>query len=116
MDIIPSRKLTSRFYCSITKCDLSQDPITIQVQLPTSTEKPEWNLNGSVIAIQDVAMSSLVSSLRDRILSQIDSKVPYSRIRLQMGTTTLTNSKTLASYNIMDGEEITFELREGKKK
>jgi hypothetical protein len=33
-----------------------------------------------------------------------------------MGTTTLTNSKTLASYNIMDGEEITFELREGKKK
>jgi hypothetical protein len=33
-----------------------------------------------------------------------------------MGATTLTNKKTLASYNIMDGEEITFELRETKKK
>ena len=69
-----------------------------------------------MVAIQEVQLSSLVSGLRDRILSQIDSKVPLSRIRLQMGNTTLTNSKTLASYNVMDGEEITFEIRDVKKK
>jgi hypothetical protein len=33
-----------------------------------------------------------------------------------MGNTTLTNSRTLASYNVMDEEEISFELREVKKK
>jgi splicing factor 3A subunit 1 len=113
MDRISSGKSSK---VRLTGLTFSQDPITIHVQLPTSTEKPEWNLNGSLIAIQDVTLSSLVSSLRDRILSQIDSKVPYSRLRLQMGATTLTNSKTLASYNIMDGEEIAFELREVKKK
>lgn len=90
--------------------------MTIQIRLPTHSDKPEWKLDGKLIAIQDVPLTSLVSTLRDRIITQLDSKVPYSRIRLQMGNITLTNSKTLASYNVMDGEEILFELREVKKK
>jgi len=42
--------------------------------------------------------------------------VPLSRMRLQMGTITLSNSKTLAFYNVQDGEEVSFELREVKKR
>ena len=90
--------------------------MTIHIRLPTYGDKPEWKLDGTLVSIQDVPLTALVSTLRDRITGQLDSKVPYSRIRLQMGNTTLTNSKTLASYNVMDGEEISFELREVKKK
>jgi len=35
-------------------------------------------------------------------------------MRLQMGAITLSNSKTLAFYNVQDGEEVSFELREVK--
>jgi splicing factor 3A subunit 1 len=93
-----------------------QDPVTINVRLPTYSDKPEWKLDGSLVAVPEVPLTALVSVLRDKLIGQIDSKVALSRVRLQMGTTTLTNGKTLASYNVMDGEEITFELRDVKKK
>lgn len=92
------------------------DPITVRVRLPIHSDKPEWKLEGQVLNIPDVPLTALVTTLRDKITTQLDSGVPVSRIRLQMGNTTLTNSKTLASYNVMDGEEITFELRDPKKK
>ncbi|KAG8831478.1 SF3a splicing factor complex subunit [Serendipita sp. 399] len=92
------------------------EPVTIYVQLPMYADKPEWKLDGSRVTIDDVQMSNLVSTLRERLVTQIDSKVPSSRIKLQMGNATLSNTKTLASYNIMDGELIAFELRDAKKK
>ncbi|PVG00197.1 hypothetical protein CPB86DRAFT_805903 [Serendipita vermifera] len=103
-------------YPEDTWLSYNPDPVTINIRLPNVSDKPEWKLDGSVIAVPDVPLTAIVSVLRDKLISQIDSKVALSRVRLQMGNTTLTNGKTLASYNVMDGEEITFELRDVKKK
>ncbi|CCA69852.1 hypothetical protein PIIN_03791 [Serendipita indica DSM 11827] len=75
---------------------------------------PASGETGSVVAIPDVS-SAIVSTLRDKLIAQLGSKVPVNRIKLSMGHVTLTNSESLASYNIMDGEEIAFELRDPKK-
>lgn len=105
-----------QLYPEDTWLSYHQDPITIHVRLPLHADKPEWKLDGSVVAIPDVSLSAIVSTLRDKLIAQLGSKVPVSRIKLSMGHVTLTNSKSLASYNIMDGEEIAFELRDPKKK
>jgi splicing factor 3A subunit 1 len=88
----------------------------VNVKLPDYPAKPEWKLDGSTVPIPEVTLSTLVSTLRDRIIGQIGSTVSLSRMRLQMGTITLSNSKTLAFYNVADGEGVSLELREVKKK
>jgi len=78
--------------------------------------KPEWKLNGSVVNIPDLPVTLLVSSLRDRILSQITSSLAASRVRLNYGNKVLTNSMSLATYNLDDGDEIVLHVRDAKKK
>lgn len=116
LDRVPPSKFSSLKGVHLLIRDFHQEPITVNVKLPDYSAKPEWKLDGSTVPIPEVTLSTLVSTLRDRIIGQIGSTVPFSRMRLQMGTITLSNSKTLAFYNIQEGEEVSFELREVKKR
>ncbi|KAF5386756.1 hypothetical protein D9615_001817 [Tricholomella constricta] len=91
-------------------------PISLRVQLPDDATKPEWKLNGSVTTIPDLPLDLLVSTLRDRILRHIDSTVGASRIRLSYDGKMLTNSSSIASYNLEDEDLLVFSLRDVKKK
>lgn len=40
---------------------------------------------------------------------------PIGRMKLDIGNITLSNSKTIASYNIDDGDQLKLSVRQGKK-
>ncbi|KAF8061504.1 Pre-mRNA splicing factor PRP21 like protein-domain-containing protein [Lyophyllum atratum] len=91
-------------------------PISLRIQLSEDPSKPEWKLDGSVVTIPDLPLDLLVSTLRDRILRHIDSTVGASRIRLSYDGKMLTNSTSIASYNLEDEDLLVFSLRDLKKK
>ncbi|KAG5354162.1 hypothetical protein C0989_003675 [Termitomyces sp. Mn162] len=91
-------------------------PISLRVQLPLESSKPEWKLNGSIVTVPDLSLDLLVSTIRDRITRHIDSTVGASRIRLSFESKMLTNSSSIASYNLEDEDLIVFSLRDVKKK
>lgn len=90
---------------------LHPDPISISVQLPNMPEKPEWKLNGSIITIADLTLSTLVSTLRDRIASIVEAPLPISRMRLDYGPKVLSNASTLASVNMDEADMIALTIR-----
>jgi len=97
------------------------EPVTLHVRLPSQATtdvalKPEWNMDGSVVEIGDLPVTLLVSSLRDRILGHIKSSLAASRVKLNYGNKVLTNSMSLATYNLDDGDEIVLSVRDAKKK
>ncbi|KAG6891033.1 hypothetical protein C0992_010695 [Termitomyces sp. T32_za158] len=91
-------------------------PISLRVQLPLESTKPEWKLDGSIVTVPDLSLDLLVSTIRDRITRHIDSTVGASRIRLSFEGKMLTNSSSIASYNLEDEDLIIFSLRDVKKK
>ncbi|KAH9951387.1 Pre-mRNA splicing factor PRP21 like protein-domain-containing protein [Amylocystis lapponica] len=90
-------------------------PISLQVQLPNDTSKPDWKLDGRVVVITDLPLNLFVSTLRDRIL-QHTGNVPVSRIRLAYAGKMLTNQNTIASYNLEDEDLVVLSVRDPKKK
>lgn len=90
---------------------LHPTPITLTVQLPAYPEKPEWKLDGSVITIPDVPVSTLFSNLRERIKATVGADLPISRLRLDFMGKVMNNGATLASVNIDEGDVIYLNVR-----
>lgn len=84
--------------------------------MPSDPSKPDWKLDSQLITISELPMNLLVSTLRDRIVQHTGSAVPLSRIRLSYAGKMLTNSNTIASYNIEDEDLIAFSLGAAKKR
>ncbi|KAK0240331.1 Pre-mRNA splicing factor PRP21 like protein-domain-containing protein [Armillaria nabsnona] len=91
-------------------------PISLQVQLPNDTSKPEWKLDGSTVTVPDLPLNLLVSTLRDRIVQHTGISVPISRIRLSYAGKMLTNSSSIAVYNMEDEELLMLSVSPAKKK
>ncbi|KAF8321656.1 hypothetical protein DL93DRAFT_2093642 [Clavulina sp. PMI_390] len=108
------------FYPEEDWLSMHPEPVKLAIQLPVHADKPEWKLDGSIIALPELPLTLLVSSLRDRIISHLSSdgsaSVPASRIKLSFRGKLLTNANTLASYNLDDDDLMVMTLREGKKK
>ncbi|KAI0708966.1 Pre-mRNA splicing factor PRP21 like protein-domain-containing protein [Earliella scabrosa] len=91
-------------------------PISLRVQLPNEPSKPEWKFDGAVITIPELPLNLLVSTLRDRIIQHTGSTVGASKIRLSYGGKMLTNSQTIAVYNLEDEDLVVATVRDEKKK
>ncbi|KAH9934890.1 Pre-mRNA splicing factor PRP21 like protein-domain-containing protein [Fomitopsis serialis] len=92
-------------------------PISLVIQLPNESSKPEWKLDGQVVTVPDIPLNLLVSTLRDRILQYLGNPpVPLSRIRLSYAGRMLPNQNTIASHNIEDEDLIVLSLRDAKKR
>lgn len=112
-----SRPLLHLVPCAHANLCLSlQHPISLRIQLPNDSSKPEWKLDGSVVTIQELPLNLLVSTLRDRFLQQTGSAVAASKIRLAYAGKMLTNKNTIASYNLEDEDLIVLSVRDEKKK
>ncbi|KAL4251665.1 Splicing factor 3A subunit 1 [Abortiporus biennis] len=96
--------------------NLHPHPISLQIQLPNDSSKPEWKLDGTVVTVPDLPLNLLISTLRDRILQHTGSAVPASRIRLAYAGKMLTNANTIASYNLEDEDLLVLSVRDQKKK
>ena len=81
------------------------------MQLPSDNTKPEWKLDGSIVTVTELHLTTLVSTLRERIVKRMESSAPQSRIRLAFEGKELRNANTMASYNIEDGDLVTFSVK-----
>jgi splicing factor 3A subunit 1 len=93
-----------------------QHPISLQVQLPTDTSKPEWKLDGTIVTIPELPLNLLVSTLRDRIIAATGSALSAGRVLLSYNGKMLTNRNTIASYNLEDEDLLVLSVRDPKKK
>lgn len=104
-------KLEFGLYNEIDWQSLHPEPITLSVQLPIYPEKPEWKLNGSVIDIPDVPVTTLFSTVRDRIKKALDAELPISRMRIEYNGKVMNNQSSLASLNIGEGDMVVMSLK-----
>lgn len=100
-----------QFYSDVDWQSLHPDPITLSVQLPDMPDKPEWKLNGSVIEVPDLPVSTLFATLRERIKRVMDADLPISRLRLDYQGKIMNNSATLASVNLDDGDVVVLNVK-----
>ena len=79
------------------------------IQTPDIPDKPEWNLTGASISINSLLPNTLISTVKDRIASQLG--MPAGKQKLTAAGTVLNNSKTLGFYNIAEGTTLSLEVR-----
>ncbi|EIW85252.1 hypothetical protein CONPUDRAFT_117951 [Coniophora puteana RWD-64-598 SS2] len=89
--------------------------ISLHVQLPSDPSKPEWKLDGKVVTVSDLPLNLLVSTLRERITQASGSQMPVSRIRLSYAGKMLTNSSTIANYNLEDDDQLVLSLTASRR-
>ncbi len=88
----------------------------MQIQLPVDTTKPEYKLDGSVVTLEEIPVTFLLSTLRDHLVRHIGSSVSLSRIIFSVEGKMLSNASTLSAFNIEDGDMLVLSLRDVKKK
>lgn len=108
-----------------------QGPISINIQLPSVPDKPEWGCDGSTLTLPEVPLTALAGTLRDRIMVRIgffaaadelkdllQQKIglPPGKQRLQYNGKMVANSISLAGLNMDDGDSMVLAVREDKKK
>ncbi|KAF7777486.1 hypothetical protein Agabi119p4_3558 [Agaricus bisporus var. burnettii] len=91
-------------------------PISLRVQLPDDSSKPEWKLDGSVVLVPDLPMTLLVSTLRDRIKIATGSALSASRMRISYLGKMLTNSTTIGSYNLEDEDMLVLSVSDARRR
>ncbi|KAG9290545.1 hypothetical protein G9A89_020915 [Geosiphon pyriformis] len=96
----------------------NQAVITLQIQCPSIPEKPEWNCHGQTILFGNLPLTTLVSSLKEKIATQLG--FPTGRQKLSLGGSgaVMKNQVTLAYYNMEDGGIIGLQVKDrgGAKK
>ncbi|KAI8990103.1 Pre-mRNA splicing factor PRP21 like protein-domain-containing protein [Pilobolus umbonatus] len=84
---------------------------SVIIQTPDLPDKPEWGLTGNNISIAGLVPNTLISTLKDRIASQIGMPAGKQKLSTSTTNTVLNNSKTLSFYGIMEGTSLVLELR-----
>ncbi|WVO16420.1 hypothetical protein L204_104096 [Cryptococcus depauperatus] len=100
-----------QLYSEIDWTSLHPAPVSLSVQLPSMPEKPEWKLDGSIITIPDLSVSTLFSTMRERIKRVVDADLPISRMRIDYNGKPMSNSSTLASVNLDEGDLLVLVLK-----
>jgi splicing factor 3A subunit 1 len=108
--------LLSMLGCMRTDCVREQHPISLQVQLPTDTSKPELKMDGTIVSIPELPLNLLVSTLRERVITAMGSALSAGRLILSYNGKMLTNKNTIASYNLEDEDLLVLSVRDPKKK
>jgi hypothetical protein len=101
--------------CADANC-LVQHPISLKIQMPSDSSRPEWKLDGSVVTIPELPLNLLVSTLRERIVQNTGTTVPVSWMRLSHDGRMLANKNTVALYNLEDDDLVYLNVKDPKKK
>ncbi|TIB36333.1 hypothetical protein E3P86_02531 [Wallemia ichthyophaga] len=96
--------------------------VTLKVQLPLDQSNSEWGLDGSIVQLSPTPLTAMSGVIREHISEALEDKngagkrgPPIGKMKLDFGNITLSNSKTIASYNLDDGDQIKLLVRQGKK-
>jgi splicing factor 3A subunit 1 len=94
--------------------ELHQGPINLQVQCPTIPDKPEWKCQGQTIILDNLPLTTFVSTVKDRIAARLN--FPAGRQKLTIGGVVMKNQLSLAHYNTEDGDIIGLSIKDRGKK
>lgn len=92
-----------------------QGPVTIQVQVPSQADKPEWRLNGQILSI-NLSLTDQISAIKQKIQEETD--MPASKQKISFEGMFFKDSNTVAYYNLLSGATIQLQVKErgGRKK
>ncbi|XP_055716949.1 splicing factor 3A subunit 1 [Phlebotomus papatasi] len=90
-------------------------PITIQVQVPSMTEKSEWRLNGQTVSIT-LALTDTIAAMKGKL--QDETGMPPAKQKISYEGMFFKDSNSLAYYNLLSGATVLLALKErgGRKK
>lgn len=90
-------------------------PVTVHVQVPHNTEKPEWRLNGQMMTVT-LPPTESVAVVKAKILEETG--MPPAKQKVSHDGMFFKDSNTLAYYNLRNGAVIQLVLKErgGRKK
>lgn len=90
-------------------------PITVQIQMPSTTPNPAWTLHGQTVSVS-IGVMQTVKELKDA-LGALIGDMPASKQQIKSPAGFLKDNQTLASLNIGDGArlEMTPKTRGGKR-
>jgi splicing factor 3A subunit 1 len=90
-------------------------PVTFRVVVPSSNEKPEWQLNGQMLSVT-LPLSDPMSALKAKLYEETG--MPPGKQKLQMENIFFKDTNTLGYYNIYPNTVVHLQIKErgGRKK
>lgn len=92
-----------------------QSPVTIQVQVPNLSDKPEWKLNGQTLSI-NIGLGDTIQKLKQKVQEETD--MPPAKQKISHDGIFFKDSNSVAYYNLLSGVTVHLALKErgGRKK
>lgn len=90
-------------------------PVSLQIQAPSSVDKPEWRLNGQIISIT-LSLNDTISTLKSKI--QEETSLPPAKQKISYEGMFFKDNNTIAFYNLLSGTTVQLQIKErgGRKK
>jgi splicing factor 3A subunit 1 len=90
-------------------------PVTVQIQVPQVSDKPEWRLNGQMLSI-NLQLTDAISVLKAKIQEETD--MPPAKQKISYEGIFFKDNNTVAYYNLLSGATIQLQIKErgGRKK
>lgn len=90
-------------------------PVSIQVQCPTVTDKPEWKLSGQLITIT-IPLADTIQKLKQKVQESTD--MPPAKQKISHDGIFFKDSNSVAFYNLVSGSTVHLQVKErgGRKK
>ncbi|XP_059611337.1 splicing factor 3A subunit 1 [Phlebotomus argentipes] len=90
-------------------------PVTIQVQVPNMSEKPEWRLNGQTVSVT-LSLTDTITALKSKLLDETG--MPAAKQKISYEGMFFKDSNSVAYYNLLSGATVHLALKErgGRKK
>lgn len=90
-------------------------PVTIQVQVPHVSDKPEWKLNGQTLSI-NIGLADTIQKLKQKV--QEETEMPPAKQKISHDGIFFKDSNSVAFYNLLSGATVHLQIKErgGRKK
>lgn len=85
------------------------------MQVPSSTDKPEWKLNGQLLSI-NIGLSDTIQKLKQRL--QEETEMPPAKQKISHDGIFFKDNNSVAYYNLLSGMTVHLQIKErgGRKK
>lgn len=90
-------------------------PVSIQVQCPNVSDKPEWKLSGQLVTIT-IAIDDTIQKLKQKVQGETD--MPPAKQKISHDGIFFKDSNSVAYYNLVSGSTVHLQVKErgGRKK
>lgn len=92
-----------------------KSPVTVQVQVPNLSDKPEWKLRGQTLSI-NIGLGETIQKLKQRVQEETD--MPPAKQKISHDGIFFKDSNSIAYYNLLSGVTVQLMIKErgGRKK